>query len=358
MLKRASPADVAPSNLLGSGPNGWFLGSDMRAAYAPGVKFDGSGQMVGLFELGPYNLSDVQMYFSTMGQSLNVPIYNMLLDVDGVCSETPYTGGCDDSEEALDIEQAISMAPNLSGLIVYETYAGNDPLAVFAQMAADDLAKQLSISWLLFGLGPSSLPGYEQIFMEFQAQGQSLFASSGDYGSNLDIAYPQNSPNVTDVGGTDLTTASPGGPWQSESAWALSGGGWNILSPIPSYQTLVVNASNQGSTAYRNIPDVAMEANSDNYICANGICSGYVGGTSISTPRWAGFMALANQQANGTPIGFLNPTIYRIGQASTYDTVFHDITTGTNFSSGNPNLFPPRPVMISLPGGDRRRDKR
>jgi len=62
---------------------------------------------VGLVELGPYNLSDVQSYFSTINQTLSVPIYNVLLGVDGVCSGTPTTGGCDDGEEVIDMEQAI-----------------------------------------------------------------------------------------------------------------------------------------------------------------------------------------------------------------------------------------------------------
>ena len=67
----------------GSGPDGQFLGSDMRAAYAPGVTVAGEGQSVGLIELGPYNLSDVYAYFSLVKQPLQVPIYNIYLDVDG-----------------------------------------------------------------------------------------------------------------------------------------------------------------------------------------------------------------------------------------------------------------------------------
>ena len=91
----------------------------------------------------------------------------------------------------------------------------------------------------------------------------------------------------------------------------------------------------------RNLPDVAAEANLDNYYCAKGECPDnyVVGGTSLAAPRWAGFLALANQQANGTPIGFLNPTIYAIGQGSEYGNDFHDITDGNNFNSGSPDLF-------------------
>ena len=339
MLKMATRNTVV-SNVTGSGPDGQFLGSDMRAAYAPGVTLDGTGQTVGLIELGPYNLSDVQAYFSTINQSLNVPIYNVLLNVDGVCSGTPATGGCDDGEEVIDIEQAISMAPHLSALIVYEAYGANsDALTAFTQAANDNIAKQLSLS---FGWGgtPSTEPGYEQIFMELAAQGQNTFVASGDSGANVGgVGYPGNSPNITDAGGTDLTTTGPGGTWLSESGWIGSGGGWNTQSPIPNYQTAAINSANQGSPSYRNIPDVSMEANTDNYFCANGSCQGGVGGTSLAAPRWAGFLALVNQGANGNPVDFLNQSVYALGQTSNYTNLFHDITTGNDFNSSSPNLF-------------------
>ena len=48
---------------------------------------------------------------------------------------------------------------------------------------------------------------------------------------------------------------------------------------------------------------------------------------------WAGYLALANQQevANtGKTLGFINPTLYTIGLGSSYDTDFHDITSGSN----------------------------
>jgi hypothetical protein len=343
-LTRRAPSvsspEAAQTAVTGSGAGGQFLGSDIRAAYAPGVTLDGTGQTLGLVEIGPYDLSDVQMYFSTIGQTLNIPIYPVLLDVDGICAGTPETGGCNDGEEVIDMEQILSMAPNASALVVYTGYgADSSALNGFVQAATDDVAKQISLSFI-WGGTPSSEPQYEQVFMELAAQGQSVFVASGDSGANPGSeGYPANSPNVTGVGGTDLTTAGAGGAWQSESGWIGSSGGWNTQSPIPSYQTPFINASNQGSTAYRNVPDVAMEANFDNYTCANGQCNGGIAGTSLATPRWAGFMALVNQQANGTSVGFLNPTAYRLAQGASYSTIFHDITTGDNFNTSSPNLF-------------------
>ncbi|MGA2606116.1 MAG: choice-of-anchor D domain-containing protein [Terriglobia bacterium] len=343
-LRRVQVGETDTSNFTGSGPGGFFLGSDIRAAYMPGVTLDGTGQAVGLFG-APYNLSDVQAYFSTIDQPLNVPIVNVLLDgVSGIC------GACDDTEPAIDIEQAISMAPNLSAVIVYESnlqVAGGD-VDILNRMATDNIAKQLSTS---FGWLPADPSSDEPIFKEFAVQGQNLFVASGDSGAyNAPSCsdngycswYPADDPYITAVGGTDLTTSGPGGTWQSETTWVHSAGGFSTNGiSIPSYQVPVINSLNQGSTTLRNIPDVAAEANPDNYYCANGGCphNYVIGGTSVAAPRWAGFLALASQQANGTPIGFLNPTIYGIGQGPEYGNDFHDITEGNNFNSGSPDLF-------------------
>ncbi len=149
--------------------------------------------------------------------------------------------------------------------------------------------------------------------------------------------FPAGDPYVTAVGGTVLTTSGPGGTWQSETAWVYSRGGVTSFA-IPSYQAPLINSLNQGSTTFRNVPDVAAEAY-DDYYCADGYCATGGAGTSLSSPDWAGFLALANEQANGASIGFLNPAIYAIAQTSNYGNDFHDITTGNNFNSESLDLF-------------------
>jgi subtilase family serine protease len=83
----------------------------------------------------------------------------------------------------------------------------------------------------------------------------------------------------------------------------------------------------------RNIPDVAAEADTNQYSCYDGRCGGGNGGTSYAAPQWAGFTALMNEQAiaNGeTTVGFLNPALYHIGVGAPYTADFHDITSGSN----------------------------
>ncbi|HEU5400129.1 MAG TPA: Ig-like domain repeat protein [Terriglobales bacterium] len=340
MLRLAKNAGSV-ANVTGSGPGGYYLGSDMRAAYYGGTLLTGVGQSVGLLEFGGYRLSDVNLTFNNAGQAYSVPINNVLID-----GATPAAGS-DDTEQVLDIAQAISMAPGLSQVRVYIGVNGHDA-DIFNSMATENICKQLSVSWSWAPDDPSS---DDSIFQEFAAQGQSIFVASGDDGA-YDAAisayfYPAEDAYVTAVGGTNLTTNFGSGPWVAETAWNNSpyGSGGGISPdgiPIPSWQQGVATYSNGGSIYFRNVPDVAMEADLDNYYCAMGTCAGGVGGTSFAAPRWAGFMALINQQATeaGTAqsggLGFINPTIYSIGEGSNYGADLHDITSGNNDSDNQP----------------------
>jgi hypothetical protein len=332
-LRYASAAEITRMNTAGSGPGGTFLGSDIRAAYYGGSALAGTGQTVGLFGLN-YNLSDIEMYFSAIGQTFN-PSQVTDYSTDGTVSSCP--NNCDDGEPAVDIQQALSMAP---GANIVE-YFGNSDADTFNAAASANIAKQMSASVLWLPADPST---DEPIFQEMAAQGQSLFMASGDSGAYNAATnpgfYPADDPYVTGVGGTDLTTSGAGGPWASESAWIGSGGGidTNDLA-IPSYQRLpgVISSSNDGSTTLRNIPDVSADGNTDSYWCSSSACHEGIGGTSLAAPRWAGFMALVNQQAamhNQPSVGFLNPIIYPIGLGTSYNTDFHDITSGNNANQG------------------------
>jgi hypothetical protein len=91
-------------------------------------------------------------------------------------------------------------------------------------------------------------------------------------------------------------------------------------------------STNKGSTTKRNCPDVAMVADNVFIVADNGQ-NETTGGTSVGAPLWAGFTALANQQAvaAGLPtIGFVNPALYHIGTNSGYAACFDDITVGNN----------------------------
>lgn len=336
MHVRSDLGQTSPAQVEGSGPGGSYLGTDMRAAYYGGTALTGSGQVVGLLQFDGYNPNDVALTFSNSGQTSTVPVNNVLLD--GATGEACQFSSffCEDAEQVLDIVQAAEMAPGLSQIRVY---IGNLDADILNAMASENVARQLSISWTW---SPDDPVTDEVFFQEFAAQGQSLFAASGDDGAfsaNVcDYFYPAEDPYVTAVGGTSLVTSGPLGPWVSETAWNRSGGGISPDDlPIPSWQAGVADSANLGSTTLRNIPDVAMEADFDNYDCNNGICQGGWGGTSFAAPRWAGFAALINQQAaqsGDSPIGFLNPALYALGQGPLYAATLHDITSGQNDNGG------------------------
>jgi subtilase family serine protease len=325
---RSSQELAYTSKATGSGPGGNFIGSDMRAAYYGSGSLNGAGQSVGLFEYAGYELSDIRLYFQKVKQPLDVPVHGVALNGVGLKCPPP---ACDDSEQVLDVEMAISMAPGLSQVVVY---VGNSDVSIFNQMAADNTSKQLSCSWGWTDDETSLDP----IFKEMAVQGQTVFVATGDSGSSTsgDVVWPSDDPYVTAVGGTDLTTAGPGGAWVSETGWSGSAGSPSKNGiPIPRYQKLkgVINSLNHGSRTLRNYPDVAAEANTNQYSCYDGGCFGGTGGTSYAAPQWAGLIAMANQQAvagGGTTLGFLNPALYGIGVGSSYDTDFYDITSGSN----------------------------
>ena len=333
-----SPDKVVSHATTGSGPSASFLGSDMRAAYYGNGSLNGSGQNLGLFEFEGTDLADLNTYFKNVGQTNNVPI--TLLSTDGTstaCTDNSAGGNCDDTEQTLDMTQAIGMAPGLSSLVVY---VGSVDTAIISAMTTHNpLPTTIGCSWGWTPADPSTLDPY---FEKMAAQGQNFFAASGDSStwSSKNEAWPADDANVVSVGGTDLTTASAAGSWKSETAWTDSGGG---ISPdkiaIPSWQQLsgVINSSNKGSTTLRNGPDVSANANFSFYTCADQTTclANEYGGTSFAAPMWAGYIALVNQQlvANGkSTIGFLNPTIYSQNVTSSYAADFHDISSGTSGS--------------------------
>jgi subtilase family serine protease len=331
------PKDVVSHATTGSGPSASFLGSDMRAAYYGGTALTGAGQNLGLFEYLGTDLADLTTYFTNAHQTNSVPI--TLLSTDGTSTSCVYRSGCDDTEQTLDMTQAIGMAPGLASLVMY--VGSTDTAIISAMTTHNPLPTTIGCSWGWTPADPSTLDPY---FQKMAAQGQNFFAASGDSStwSRRNEAWPADDANVISVGGTDLTTASAGGAWKSETAWVDSGGG---ISPspehvaIPAWQKLagVINSSNKGSTTYRNGPDVSANANFTFYVCADQTTctANEYGGTSFAAPMWAGYVALVNQQlkANGySTIGYINPYLYAFGTSSSYGTDFHDITSGKSGS--------------------------
>jgi subtilase family serine protease len=332
------PDKVVRHATTGSGPSASFLGSDMRAAYYGGTALTGSGQNLALFEFLGTDLADLTTYYKNVGQT--EPYTPTLISTGGFSTSCTESSGCDDTEQTLDMTQAMGMAPGSTMLYMYvcgnaSSISDTACISAMVSTASAPLSKQISCSWGWTPADPSTLDPY---FEQMASQGQNFFAASGDSSawSASNEAWPADDANIVSVGGTDLTTSSAAGPWKSETAWADSGGGISPDSiPIPSWQKLsgVITSSNRGSTTLRNGPDVSANANFTFYVCADQTTctANEFGGTSFAAPMWAGYLALANQQAaaNGESIGFIDPIIYPDALTSSYSTLFHDITSGS-----------------------------
>ena len=181
------------------------------------------------------------------------------------------------------------------------------------------------------------------------AAGVNVFVSSGDNGafacSRFDLkdwrptgGNPSDFPYTVSVGGTYLERG-PEGEYVDEAAWEWpltnsgTGGGLNPFDARPVWQQ-GPGVDNQYSNGKRQFPDISAPADPYTgwYIVVDGEGS-TAGGTSASSPFWAGLAALYEQmvkQAGLTGLGFLSPTLYAVAASSPPDTVFHDIVRGGN----------------------------
>lgn len=337
------PDKVVSHATTGSGPSASYLGTDMRAAYYGNGPLTGAGQTVGLLEYYGTNLTDLKTYYTNVNQT-DLSGKVVLISTDGTSTACNYPA-CDDIEQTLDMTQALGMAPGLASL---EVFVGSSDTAIIGAMVAPPtgyaLPTAIGVSWGWTPVDPGTLDPY---FKRMATQGQNFLVASGDSSTWTlrNYPWPAEDPYIVAVGGTDLVTASAGGAWASETAWADSGGGFSPHKlAIPSWQQItgVINTSNKGSTVYRNGPDVSANADYTFYVCGDQkACTANVyGGTSFAAPMWAGYLALVNEQLalNGAqPIGFLNPTIYAQNESggaltSAYAANLHDIKSGTSGS--------------------------
>ena len=154
----------------------------MRASYYGGT-LTGSGQSLGLLEYYGTDLADLNTYYKNVGQTESVPI--TLLSTDGTstsCVDSRAGGRCDDTEQTLDMTQALGMAPGLSSLVMF---VGSTDSAIFNSLATHTpLCAQLSSSWTWYPADPNTDLIY---FEEFAAQGHAEAGNrSGPFSYSVD----------------------------------------------------------------------------------------------------------------------------------------------------------------------------
>ncbi|MGZ4587567.1 MAG: S53 family peptidase [Mycobacteriaceae bacterium] len=213
------------------------------------------------------------------------------------------------------------------------------------------------------GLGNNSDATFNQILSQAAIEGRTLFSSTGDTGSSCPVVYaaiigagngvlnqvvpitnsPADLPNVVGVGGTVLYTDGAGRRTR-EYGWAYSGGGSTLFTTAPSYQQgtpgLSIPCITDPTKVCRGISDVSAQSGdvlTNGYSIISGGQAANGGGTSLSSPLWAGMwtrVQSASSAAKGN--GFANYSLYRVGKDPvTYARDFFDVSS-TDVATGLP----------------------
>jgi kumamolisin len=262
------------------------------------------------------------------------------------------------SEAAMDIEAVHTAAPGASIFVLYGSSLADDPMNLVDYVASHHTANIASNSWGYdcgspinnacsdAQLGSAEVSSVDSRLAIDSAQGLTILFASGDQGATPDgtnrgVEFPGSDVNVLAVGATNLVlsgcTASTCTGYGSEMGAKISGGGYSGYFPEPVWQS----AAKPGLTG-RGVPDVSMLGFAPNfwvYSTLSDQCgmkptpvAGWFGcaGTSLSTPLWAGVVAIIEQENGGGLLGNVAPRIWGLANTASYPSEFHDVTSGTN----------------------------
>jgi kumamolisin len=334
-----------------------FTGAELAKIYNFPQGFDGSGQTIGIIELGGgYRPSDLDAYFSKLG----LPTPKVIpVSVDGGAN-TPTSANSDDAEVVLDVQVAGAAAPGAKFVVYFApnnaTSSGFLDALTKAIHDTENTPSVVSISWG----GPESISTanfqveFDKALQAAALLGITVCVAAGDNGAadvgpkawdgQAHVDFPSASPFSLSCGGTRLITAN--GAISAESVWnqnqadvspeagpdgsfGSGGGGVSGAFPLPAYQQQAnVPASlNPAGFKGRGVPDVTGDGDPDTGY--NILVDGQPiqeGGTSAVAPLWAALIAVINQKLKGR-VGFVNPQLYALSAGSG---AFHDISTGNN----------------------------
>ncbi|MFM8551793.1 MAG: protease pro-enzyme activation domain-containing protein [Nitrospiraceae bacterium] len=340
-----------------------FTPSQIRTAYGidtlRNAGLQGQGIYMALVEESGFLQSNIDQFVSCFG------IANAVTPQVVTVGRAPTALS---DEPHLDIEVILSVAPQISGLYVFQSQLNSN--ADWARLYAGPLntantgGNQVTI--LSSSLGKCELhwtragiDAMEKVLKSLAVAGVSVFTSAGDSGSSdcyhsdgvtktKTTGYPATSAYVTAVGGTNLAlskanTIAGAGVW-NESLWPSpyskvgSGGGGGVSTMVsrPSWQT----GTDQPGTD-RTVPDVVMFADQNPGYVIYGVDKKDPstnkwfddGGTSAATPLFASGTALLHQKAaqQNTVLDLGYIWIYRLANNSAnYQSAFYDITVGNN----------------------------
>lgn len=247
----------------------------------------------------------------------------------GMTSAVPAYNAGWATEIALDVQWAHATAP-LARIVLIEAA---DP-SLNSLLGAVKLANAMGPGVVSMSFGANEGNYTASVDAAFKGAKMTYMAATGD--SGVGVSWPAVSPNVVAVGGSSLVYSGTGA--RTESAWSGSGGGISAYTATPSYQ--VSSVPGMGVAARRNVADVAFNAdpNTGQYVAVqSGGSINWIsaGGTSLSTPQWAGLVAVANAmraQSGKAPLGAAHGLFYQqiASMPGNYASAFADINKGAN----------------------------
>jgi kumamolisin len=327
-------------------PGGYgYSGSDLASAYS--ATRGGSGVTVATMQFDAIDSSNVQTYANAAGISLGAAQITYVSVAGAQATIGNFKG---DSEDALDVESILGVAPQASQRVYVTTNTAAGGVEMEAQVATDaanGLVQVASSSWGACEAETGDIPKEDKQLANLAAAGATFFTASGDDGSSdcqtkadnatPNVDYPSASPYSVAVGGTAL---SPQGSGWTESGWSdgdgASGGGTSSVEARPSWQVGPGVAAGQ----YRLVPDIASDAAPSTgyavYTDNGKDKAGWAqyGGTSLAAPSQAGLLADSLAAAGGhttTGIGDIHQALYAAPAAD-----FRDVTAGASNGAVKP----------------------
>ena len=283
------------------------------------------------------------------------------IPVNLVQAQSPTADISGNGEWTLDMTYSQAMAWNLKQIDLYVagSFSFADLTVAMNRWAADDIAPVMNASvggCEAFPYQTGDMLVGDMILVEAAAQGQTLFASTGDTGGYCGLAgvppnggvggaplveYPAASPYAVAVGGTDLFS-NVDGSYLGEQAWQSGGGGVSQFEYSPTWeQGIQPVGTTPAGLSFRGVPDVAYDAAIETgALLWQGGTQYITGGTSLASPLAAGMYARM-QNLHGGTLGFAAPLFYRIYANSAPQQLagppetqligpFHDVLQGTN----------------------------
>jgi hypothetical protein len=355
---------------------------DLGPLYNEGI--DGTGQLIVVVGQSDIYAADIAAFRSAFGLPGQTQQHWPACGWGSLCmiltGDDPGYGDLDTLQEAdLDLEWVGAVARGATVSYAYSTDAFDSAYYAIDQNLGPILSMSYGYCEADYQKYVGTLDYAQSEAQKANSLGITWLASSGDTGAagcesnnpppsqaarGLAVLAPASVPEVTAVGGTEFNEGG-GGYWNyfsganggtaksyiPEEAWndtsdgtgagstlSASGGGISTYFAAPTWQAGLGFPNGGG----RDVPDIALSASADHdpyIICSDKVScfdsfgdpSTHIGGTSASTPVFAGIMVLLNQYlvSNGIQaqagLGNVNPTLHRLAQSS--PSAFHGMTS-------------------------------